>query len=101
VLGCSAITITSNKYLALPARDVATWVLTPLLLGAVVLLACHLPARRAGHVEPMEVLRRASRTGWRTLPLFHLPFTIYHRRMLCSASCGHLGLMPMLCSMNA
>jgi ABC-type antimicrobial peptide transport system permease subunit len=59
VLGYSAIRIPSSKYLALPAMDVATMVLTPLLLGAVVLLACYLPARRAGHVEPMEVLRRA------------------------------------------
>ena len=59
VLGYTAIRITSSKYLALPQVDAGTVILTPLLLGAVVLLACYLPARRAGHVEPMDVLRRA------------------------------------------
>jgi ABC-type antimicrobial peptide transport system permease subunit len=59
LLGYTAIRITSSKYLALPQLDVATLVLTPLLLGFIVLLACYLPARRAGHVQPMDVLRRA------------------------------------------
>jgi putative ABC transport system permease protein len=57
-LGYAAIRITSSRYLALPQLDIATVLITPLALVAVVLLACYLPARRAGCVEPMEVLRR-------------------------------------------
>jgi ABC-type lipoprotein release transport system permease subunit len=37
---------------------VATLLITPLALGAIVLLASWVPARRAGRVEPMDVLRR-------------------------------------------
>ncbi len=58
-LGYAAIRITSSRYLALPQLDMATVLITPLALGAVVLLACYLPARRAGSVEPMDVLRQA------------------------------------------
>jgi ABC-type antimicrobial peptide transport system permease subunit len=58
VLGYAAIRITSSRYLALPAPDLATLLITPLALGAIVLLASWVPARRAGRVEPMDVLRR-------------------------------------------
>jgi putative ABC transport system permease protein len=37
--------------------DRATFLLVPLLLLAVALLACYVPARRAARVQPMEVLR--------------------------------------------
>lgn len=58
-LGWAAIGVTSSKYLALPPLDLLSLLITPLLLSAVVLLACYLPARRAGCLHPMEVLRRS------------------------------------------
>jgi putative ABC transport system permease protein len=37
--------------------DPATFVLVSLLLGAVGLLACYIPARRAAKIDPMAALR--------------------------------------------
>jgi putative ABC transport system permease protein len=59
VFGYAVIRATSSRYLALPQIDIATMAATPLLLGAVVLLACYVPATRAGRVNPMDVLRRS------------------------------------------
>jgi predicted permease len=39
------------------ARDTATFVLVPALLGAVAVAACWIPARRATRVDPVTVLR--------------------------------------------
>lgn len=58
-LAYAAIRLTSNRYLALPQLDIATLLVTPLLLTAVILLACYLPARAAGRVDPLRVLRRS------------------------------------------
>jgi hypothetical protein len=52
------IRATSSRYLALPQFDLATLVATPVLITPVVLLARHVPANRAGRVNPMDVLRR-------------------------------------------
>jgi putative ABC transport system permease protein len=40
-------------------RDLRTFVTVPLVLAAVALLACYLPARRAVRVDPMIALRDA------------------------------------------
>jgi ABC-type lipoprotein release transport system permease subunit len=40
-----------------PARDPATFILAPLFLAAVALVACWLPARRAAGAEPLLTLR--------------------------------------------
>jgi ABC-type antimicrobial peptide transport system permease subunit len=39
------------------ATDLRTFVLVPMFLGAVALLACWVPARRATRVDPVEALR--------------------------------------------
>jgi putative ABC transport system permease protein len=56
--GWMAIRVTASNYLSLPNIDILTFLIAPLLLTAVVLFACYLPARRAASVEPMDVLRR-------------------------------------------
>ncbi|MGB2716715.1 MAG: ADOP family duplicated permease [Vicinamibacterales bacterium] len=54
-----AIRLISARYLTLPRIDVTTFLITPMLLNAVVLLACYIPARRASRLAPLDVLRRA------------------------------------------
>jgi FtsX-like permease family len=58
VLAFVGIRFASHEVFAFPPIDAATLVIVPVLLSAVVLLACYLLARRAARVDPMVVLRR-------------------------------------------
>ena len=59
LLAILALRVTAGLIPGLPLVDVTSFVVVPLVLAAVVMLACYLPARRAASVDPLEVLRRA------------------------------------------
>ncbi len=58
IFGALAVTriIDSMLYQVKPL-DPVTFAVVPFLLGAVTLLACYVPARRAAKIDPMEVLK--------------------------------------------
>jgi ABC-type antimicrobial peptide transport system permease subunit len=57
VLAYIGIRVTSHLVLPIPSMDAGTLIGAPLILAAVILAACYLPARRAARVDPMMVLR--------------------------------------------
>ena len=58
LIGAFALTrILRNLLFEIKPFDLLTFSFVTLLLVAVALLACWLPARRAGKVDPMEALR--------------------------------------------
>jgi predicted permease len=60
VLGALALTrFLGAQLYEVGTTDARTFVLVPLFLGAVALLACYVPARRATRVDPVEALRDA------------------------------------------
>ena len=57
VLAILAQRLTANMLPGLPAMDLFSFLMVPLALGFVVLLACYLPARRAASTDPWIILR--------------------------------------------
>jgi putative ABC transport system permease protein len=58
VVGALGLTRFLSSYLyEVSPTDPATYVIVPLMITAVALLACYLPARRAARVDPMVALR--------------------------------------------
>jgi predicted permease len=58
MIGALAFTrVLSSMLFGIGARDLLTFVMTPLLLGGVAMLAGLIPARRAAKVDPMVALR--------------------------------------------
>jgi putative ABC transport system permease protein len=56
-LSLLALRLTSNLVGPVPTTDMVTFGSVPVVIAAVILLACYLPARRAARVDPMVVLR--------------------------------------------
>jgi putative ABC transport system permease protein len=60
VIGALALTrFLGAQLYEVRATDTGTFLLVPLFLGAVALVACYIPARRATRVDPVEALREA------------------------------------------
>ncbi|HEU5459030.1 MAG TPA: FtsX-like permease family protein, partial [Pyrinomonadaceae bacterium] len=57
LLALALAQVMSSLLIGVSGYDVATFLIVPTLLGAVALLACYLPARRATKVDPLVALR--------------------------------------------
>jgi ABC-type antimicrobial peptide transport system permease subunit len=57
VLALALAQVLSSLLIGVSGYDVPTFLLVPAMLGAVALIACYLPARRATKVDPLIALR--------------------------------------------
>jgi ABC-type antimicrobial peptide transport system permease subunit len=57
VLSLALAQVLSSLLIGVSGYDVSTFILVPVLLAVVALVACYLPARRATKVDPLKALR--------------------------------------------
>jgi putative ABC transport system permease protein len=57
VLALALAQVISSLLIGVSGYDVSTFIVVPVLLTAVALVACYLPARRATKVDPLVALR--------------------------------------------
>ncbi len=55
--GFALTKLIASQLYGISSADPATYVAVTLLLAAVAILACYIPARRAARTDPMKVLR--------------------------------------------